>query len=285
MVFANTCGPMVTLRTRKNQDQQCYNQVYSMDCKLSTIIAATADNERTPFPEHLIPIFKRYAATTSLMEFTWANILNMVTYVRQVAIKTQLFMNYYFLKQLEFQNSLALEKTRCEKDLVANRHGVILPPQKWNIWSHLDGIGISICDGAECSSGENVDHSCNGIYYAGQSAQMSNFPWWQYSEYDTVKQMPITSNCLMVHKKKYQPASFDGLQFIHDRTTLTSIHMVDKERYSFIEVRSAKIPTSFVEQRQWARVFELHITQVEGCFWLCRGILEEKMVWVGLVCD
>ncbi|KAI8334824.1 hypothetical protein BC941DRAFT_356528, partial [Chlamydoabsidia padenii] len=111
----------------------------------------------------------------------------------------------------------------------------------------LDGIGMSVKDGAERllieSSGDNIEHS----------------------EEDTIKQICNTSSCLKMDMKKYQFASFDtfrrrqvfGLQFINDKMTLTTTSIIDKERYAFIETRSARIPTSYKDRWNWIKVFEL----------------------------
>ncbi|ORY96092.1 hypothetical protein BCR42DRAFT_430587 [Absidia repens] len=179
---------------------------FYLNCNIDKDNRSTSTNERTPFSEHLIPIFKAFAGITHLMKFTW-----------------------------------------CEKGLASNRLLSLCLPNKVPVRSLLDGIGVSIKDGAERilieSSGDDMDHS----------------------EEDTIKQICNTSNCLKVDMKVYRAASFDtflrrqvfGLQFIHDKMTLTTTRMINKERYAFIETRSAIIPTSFKDIWKWIKAFEL----------------------------
>ncbi|CAO3595880.1 unnamed protein product [Absidia cylindrospora] len=170
------------------------------------IIATKPSNERTPFAEHFVPIFKAFAGITNLVAFTW-----------------------------------------CEKGLQTNHLLSLCLPESTPLRSLLDGVGTSIKDNMERilieSSGDDSEHATE----------------------DTLKQMSNTSNCLKMEMKKYKLASYDtflkrqifGIHFIHDKMTLTSTRMESPNRYSFIEVRSATIPTKYEQRCDWIKVFEL----------------------------
>ncbi|KAI8096367.1 uncharacterized protein BX664DRAFT_323831, partial [Halteromyces radiatus] len=72
-------------------------------------------------------------------------------------------------------------------------------------------------------------------------------------------------NCLKINLQKYARSSYNtflqrqifGIHFIDDTMTLSATRMVNPDRYSFIQVRSAKIPTTFDERWDWIKVFEL----------------------------
>ncbi|ORZ04149.1 hypothetical protein BCR42DRAFT_338867 [Absidia repens] len=81
---------------------------FYLNCNIDKDNRSTSTNERTPFSEHLIPIFKAFAGITHLMKFTW-----------------------------------------CEKGLASNRLLSLCLPNKVPVRSLLDGIGVSIKDGAE----------------------------------------------------------------------------------------------------------------------------------------
>ncbi|CAO3594301.1 unnamed protein product [Absidia cylindrospora] len=86
-----------------------------------------------------------------------------------------------------------------------------------------------------------------------------------HTEEDTLKQINNTSHCLKMDLARYKHASFDtflkrqvfGIQFIHDKMTLTSSRLISPTRYAFIEVRSAVIPTNYAHRCSWVKVFEL----------------------------
>ncbi|CAO3589320.1 unnamed protein product [Absidia cylindrospora] len=152
--------------------------------------------------------------------------------------------------------------TWCEKGLVSNRLLSLCLPQKSSIRTLLDGIGVCLKYGTESllieSSGEdNVEHS----------------------EEDTVKQIANTTNCLKMEMKRYQHASYDtfrrrqvfGLQIIDDRMTLTTTFIINKERYGFIELRSARIPISYDQRVHFRKVFELLLK-------LKAGLMEQQQV-------
>ncbi|ORZ07378.1 hypothetical protein BCR42DRAFT_336498 [Absidia repens] len=138
-------------------------------------------------------------------------------------------------------------KNRCEKGLIANRILSLCLPQSVPLRSLLDGVGISVKDKMERllieSSGDDGEHT----------------------EEDSLKQISNTSNCLKIDLKKYARSSYDtflqrqifGIHFIDDTMTLSATRMLNPDRYSFIQVRSAKIPTTFDERWDWIKVFEL----------------------------
>ncbi|CAO3589937.1 unnamed protein product [Absidia cylindrospora] len=163
-------------------------------------------NERTPFCEHFIPVFKAFARVTGLMKFTW-----------------------------------------CEKGLINNRLLSLCLPKPLLLRSLLDGVGISHKDKLERvlieSSGEDGGHT----------------------EEDTLKQISNTNHCLKMDLGRYKHSSYHtflrrqifGIHFIDDKMTLTSTRLIAPDRYAFVEVRSARIPTSYDQRWNWISVVEL----------------------------
>ncbi|KAI8343244.1 hypothetical protein BC941DRAFT_410802 [Chlamydoabsidia padenii] len=187
---------------------------FSLNTKINT---NKTTNERTPYSEHFIPIFKAFAGATGLMDFDW-----------------------------------------CEKTHIANHTLPLCLPTTTPLRTLLDGIGVSVKDRVERLLIES-----SGIH----------------AEEDTLNQISNTTNCLKLDMRKYKLASYStflkrqvfGIHFVHDRMTLSSTRMMNKDRYSFVEVRSSRIPTTYGERFGWVKVIELLLK-------LKNNLLEQEQV-------
>lgn len=85
---------------------------------------------------------------------------------------------------------------------------------------------------------------------------------------DTLKQLESTANAMKHEINSYQSASYKTIKrrkifrihIIQDTMTLTETSVKDPQRYRFVEIRSAIIPTVWEKRKQWTKVFELIAT-------------------------
>lgn len=84
---------------------------------------------------------------------------------------------------------------------------------------------------------------------------------------DTLKIVECSIQCLKVDMANHKFASFEtfkkrkvlGLHYIGNKLSLVSTRALDKDRWACVLLRSAIIPRTWRERRNWLKVFELLI--------------------------
>ncbi|KAI8147039.1 hypothetical protein BJV82DRAFT_374546 [Fennellomyces sp. T-0311] len=160
-------------------------------------------NERTPFAEHVPPVFKYFGALTNLVGFLW----------REIGSPSQ--------KQLAICLLGGQKKA-------ARRHR-----------SRCEQIGTNTI--------QVLRRDCRSTY-------SRRYP----------QVMECSHHCLKVEMKKRQSASWSTfmrrrvltIQCVVDKITLMSTSILPSGKWSFVEVRSAKVPRDYENRFTWKKVFE-----------------------------